>query len=501
MKLKFNPIVDNQLAYFPKKYANQAILLYFVALGACTILYMKAALPFAIMAMGIVSILLFFNGSNALGRKWARLSEKNFIKNVLKYAILIRLVYAVFIVWYNNAHYDIYWESNPGDIGFYFPTGLQLAKLHGLNVFAGIQTLLDWKVQISDTGYIIYIQLVSALLNLSPEQVAEESHFGHEYVLIFLALKAVMGAYTCIFTYRIAQRHFGENVARMTAIFCMLQWNMIWWCGSMMKETEMVFIAMLFVNQMDKVIYGLNLKPWYIAATVAIGLFIFTFRSALFMTSIAATGLALVLTRAHTLSTGKKVLAGIMIAAAMAFAVGDTIMEEVQEVVNTAQNSNYQKTNMEWRSNRGDGGNKFAKYASAAVFAPLIFTIPFPNMVYTTQDQEMLMMVNGGNFEKNVLSFFIIFAMFQLLLSGQWRQHVFPIAYYVGYLAALVLSVFAQSGRFHMPIMPMAMMFGAYGLTLVSCKKHKQWFNYALMVEVVFCIAWSWFKLKGRGVI
>ena len=114
MKLKFNPIVDNQLAYFPKKYANQAILLYFVALGACTILYMKAALPFAIMAMGIVSILLFFNGSNALGRKWARLSEKAFVKKVLVYAFIIRLVYAVFIVLYNNAHYGIYWESNGG---------------------------------------------------------------------------------------------------------------------------------------------------------------------------------------------------------------------------------------------------------------------------------------------------------------------------------------------------------------------------------------------------
>lgn len=501
MKLNFNPIVDNQLAYFPKKYANQAILLYFVALGACTILYMKAALPFAIMAMGIVSILLFFNGSNALGRKWARLSEKAFVKKVLVYAFIIRLVYAVFIVLYNNAHYGIYWESNVGDIGFYFPTGLQLAKMHGVNLWAGFQTLLDWNVQISDTGYIIYIQLVSAILGLNPEAVADHDRLGHEYVLIFLALKAVMGAYTCIFTYRIAQRHFGEKVARMTAIFCMLQWNMIWWCGSMMKETEMVFIAMLFVNQMDKVIYGLNLKPWYIAATVLIGLSLFTFRSALFMTSIAATGLALVLTHTHTLSTGKKVLAGIMIAAAMAFAMGDTIMEEVQEVVNTAQNSNYQKTNMEWRSNRSGGGNKFAKYAGAAVFAPLIFTIPFPNMVYTTQDQEMLMMVNGGNFEKNVLSFFIVFAMFQLLLSGQWRQHVFPIAYYVGYLAALVLSVFAQSGRFHMPIMPMAMMFGAYGLTLVTSKKHKQWFTYALIVEVGFCIFWSWFKLAGRGLI
>jgi hypothetical protein len=32
---------------------------------------------------------------------------------------------------------------------------------------------------------------------------------------------------------------------------------------------------------------------------------------------------------------------------------------------------------MEWRSTRV-GGNSFAKYATAGVFAPLIFTIPFP---------------------------------------------------------------------------------------------------------------------------
>lgn len=84
MKLNFNPIADNRLAYFPKNYANQAILFYFVALAACTILFMKVAIP---IAMGIVSMLLFFNGSNALGKRWSCISEKSFIKNVVMYYV------------------------------------------------------------------------------------------------------------------------------------------------------------------------------------------------------------------------------------------------------------------------------------------------------------------------------------------------------------------------------------------------------------------------------
>lgn len=501
MKIHFNPIADNKLAYFPRKYANQAIGFYIVSLVTCSMLYYEHAMPIYILIIGIISSILFFYGSFNIGKQWSRLSEKRFIKNVFWYAFAIRLISTIVMVVCNLSNYNHYWESNPGDIAFYVPEAMGAATRNGLNIFATINEWISYKIQVSDMGYMVYLSVLYTILQVPAEAMTTAySDYGPTYAWLPLLIKAAIGAYTCILMYRIAQRHFGEHVARMTAIFCMLQWNMIWWCGSMMKETEMIFVATLFVERMDRTISGLNIKPWFIAGTVAIGLAIFTFRSALFMTAIAATVLALALTRAHTLSTGKKVLAGIMVAVALTFAMGDTIMEEVREVVDTAQNSDYQKTNMEWRGTRSEG-NQFAKYAGAAVFAPLIFTIPFPNMVYTNQDQEMLMIVNGGNFEKNILSFFIVFAMFQLLFSGQWRQHVFPIAYYVGYLAALVLSVFAQSGRFHMPILPFAMMFGAYGLTLVTSRKHKQWFSYALMAEVVICIAWSWFKLKGRGMI
>lgn len=500
MNIRFNPQIDNTIAYFPKRYVGVAIGFYLLALFVCFILFSSHALPFYIVLMGIVSIVLFFNGSFTLGKSWTRLREKSFIKKVFWMAFWIRLVHIVIIYFLNQWQYGTFYESSIGDIMWYVPTALQAVRTTEGNLWEIILNYKEWSNGIPDAGYQTYLCLTYILQGAGMTTGTNYEVDAVSYIWLPLLMKAVFGAWTCVLMYRIAQRHFGENVARMTAIFCMLQWNMIWWCGSMMKETEMVWLSCLFAERMDRVLMGYNIKPWFIAVTVFIGLLIFTFRSALFMTAFAATILAIVMQQNKKLSIGKKVLAGIMIAIAMGLAVGDNIKDEITTIVDRAQ-SDHQRTNMEWRASSRVNANRFAKYAGTAVFAPLIFTIPFPNMVYTYQNQEMLMQVNGGNFEKNVLSFFVIFAMFQLLWSGAWRQHVFPIAYLIGYLAALALSEFAQSGRFHMPAMPFLMLFAAYGLTMVTSRKHKQWFTYALIAEVGFCVFWSWFKLKGQGMI
>jgi len=510
MALKFNPIRDNTLAWLPKTYAMQGVMYYIISLVVCSVLFAAHAMPLYLWLFGIISIIMFFIGSYNLGKKWSRLTEKKFVQNIFTWGFVIRVLYVIFIYYLNFQLYDKHMEVVSSDAEFYKPCAFETAQLILTGRSDGSQmpaTMNDfhitdiWRYWTQDMGldptecgYQLYLSLVYLFTGCISD------------FIIPLILKALWGTLTCMSIYRIAQRHFGENVARMTAIFCMLQMNMIWWCGSMMKETEMVFLGTLFVERMDNTIAGLNIRPTYIVVTILILFYLFTFRAALFMVATAATMLGLVMTRSHKLSMGKKVLAGIMIAAVMLLAMGDTVMSGVQSIVDTAQDKDYQKTNMEWRTTRKDSqgnvtGNQFAKYAGAAVFAPLIFTIPFPNLVYTFQDQEMQMQVSGGNFEKNILSFFIIFAMIQLLVSGQWRHHVFPMAYYLGYLIALVLSVFAQSGRFHMPILPFAMMFGAYGLTLVTSHKHKTWFMYALVAEVAICVFWSWFKLKGRGMI
>ncbi len=494
---------NNQLTYFPKYFSNKAIACYCITMIAIGLAFFSKALPLHLWLFGFGAVVLFFIGSNSLTKHWSSLRNETFEKKVFWTAFAIRLAYVLFIYYFNNGRYGHYYESNIGDIGFYVPTAWQAANLvTGGLPFADnslpqtyVDTSLweipkmwmDWGIGFSDIGYMFYLTMVYILTG------------GMSDVIIPLIIKSAVSAYTCVLLYRISKNHFGDSVGKMTAVFCILQFNIIWWCGSMMKETEMIFISSLFIYRMDRVLTGQKIAPWYIASTILIGLLIFTFRSALGMVAFAATVAALAFATKRQLSTGKKILAGILIVCGMAIAMGDTIKEEINEVVEVAQDSDYQQTNMNWRTGRAHG-NEFAKYAGAAVFAPLIFTIPFPSMTYTWLDQEMLMQVNGGNFEKNVLSFFVILAMFSFLKRRNWREHLLPIAYTLGYLVALVMSVFAQSGRFHMPIMPFEMMFAAYGVSLMS-NKNKHWFNYALVFEFVVCIGWQWFKLKGQGLI
>jgi cytochrome bd-type quinol oxidase subunit 2 len=143
------------------------------------------------------------------------------------------------------------------------------------------------------------------------------------------------------------------------------------------------------------------------------------------------------------------------------------------------------------------GGNTMAKYATASVFAPLIFTIPFSSMV-ETPGQENQMMMNGANFTKNIISGLTILALFLLLKRGDWRKHVLPIATMCGYLVVLVFSNFAHSERFHFPVLALELMFAAYAVTQLS-NKHKRWYVIWLVVICVANVAWAWVKLRGRG--
>ena len=117
-------------------------------------------------------------------------------------------------------------------------------------------------------------------------------------------------------------------------------------------------------------------------------------------------------------------------------------------------------------------------------------------------DQIQQMEFSGAYYIKNIFSFFVILVMMLLLASGQWRKHVFILAYTVGYLVVLVLSNFAQGGRFHAPVWPMMMLFAAYGIQIARNNvRLRRGYTLALILEVFVCLAWNWFKLKGRGMI
>ena len=475
------------MIYFPKYFSRQAIIWYFVSLVAVSLVFFTNLMPAYLYLFGAVSVVAFFAGSSELTRRWAPLRSKTFEKKLFAGAFSIRLFYVIFIYLLNYSLYGTFHESEGADIGWYMESGQYIADMirHGKWNFISLYS--SWGIRYDDMGYNIYLAFVYLICGSWSD------------VIVPLILKAFWGSLTCLYMYRIATRHFGEGVGRMTGVFCMLQFNLIWWCGSMMKETEMVFILVAAMNAFDKGMLGkkLNIKTLVLALLLVVP--VFYFRSVLGIALIASIVLVILLSGNKQVSSTKKILAGLVFAVVAFVLVRGSVFPHPESIIQENMEREEQDVNMEWRAER-EGGNTLAVHASTAVFAPLIFILPFPSMTYTQQDQEMLMQVNGGNYVKNVMAFFCMLAVILMLFNGKWREHIIPLTVLLVYLLSLAVSEFAQSGRFHLPAIPLEMMFAAYGITLMTPKR-KSWFVAFLVLEFLFCIGWNWFKLAGRGLV
>ena len=464
------------LTYFPRYFSLRAIICYLATLALVSAIFMSYVMPFQFMLFGIVPVIVFFNYSNKLTLSWQRIKPATFTKKLFTTAVIIRVVYVIFIYFYYIEMTGLPHMYYPGDELLYEFVG-SLLKEENPSRFRDL--LKVYGISFSDSGYCWWLGFENVILGTHP--------------LSYRTVKCLLDAYTCVLIYKLAKRNFGEAAGRMAGVFCMLLPNMWYYCGLTLKETEMTFLAILFTERADFALRSKKITISGLALPGLIVLVMFTFRTALGAVLVAALAGALVFTSGRQLELWKKVLLSALFAVWMFMTVGVEIIEETQELWKGRTEN--QSTGYEWRAET----NSFATYASAAVFAPLIFTIPFSSMV-ATPGQENQMMMNGANFIKNIMSGLTILAMFLLLMRGDWRKHVLPIAVMMGYLVVLVFSNFAHSERFHLPVLPLEYMFAAFGVTQLT-NKHKRWYVIWLMGICVANIAWAWIKLAGRGMV
>ncbi|MCE1154969.1 MAG: hypothetical protein LWW91_02400, partial [Bacteroidales bacterium] len=179
---------------------------------------------------------------------------------------------------------------------------------------------------------------------------------------------------------------------------------------------------------------------------------------------------------------------------AIAYFAGGRISNEIEEVWESRKIN--QQESYEWRSSREDG-NRLARNISSAYLAPAIFIIPFPTMVHV-ESQQNQMLLHGGYYVKNVMAFFVFVALLMLFTTKKIREHLLLLSFTFGYLLVIAFSSFAHSERFHLPVLPLLLILAAYGVENVS-PKLKVFFVPYLVVLLVLFVAWSWFKLAGRG--
>lgn len=470
------------LNYFPKWISSKSMLLFFFVLILTNIVWSQYALSISYILVSSISVFLFFYGTNFLTKKWANFSLPYFTKRLFQVSLLFRLIWCIFIYFFNIDYYGTPVGSSEDTAWYMDMAYLFVKSISNLDIYF----FTSWADGVDDIGYPIFLGLQYLIT------------FNVSDVVIPFIFKSILGAYSCVLIYKVARRHFGENVARIAGIMCMSYPHMIYWCGSMMKEAEMVFLCCWFVEQIDAVFMSKQLNWKSLLKGTLLALSLYLFRSALGIVALGVIFIALLLSDSRFISGTRKIVISLCVSIMLLLTIGGQIKTQFDSMYDKVT-SDAQAENMEWRSTR-KGGNEFAKYAGAAVFAPLIVTIPFPTMVEANPDQIYQMQMAGGNFIKNITSFFVIFVIFSLVINKEWRKHAFILLFMLGYLAVLVVSGYAQSGRFHIPIMPLEMLFAAYGITILP-KNKRHWFNYALIFEFVVCIAWNWFKLKGRGMI
>ena len=468
---------------------KNSIGFFFISLVACWLMWGNVP-NYDLVFTAIISIVLFFFVGRSMSNKFSLLREKIFLRSVFTVGFVVRILWILYMFFVFNPRYYGTRFGSTADVEWYMGFGKDLAEWISRNSTHTLAEIIDINMSaIDDVAYPMILGVEYLLTG------------GISDVLIPYIVKSILGVCCAIYAYRITKRHFGEGAARIAAIFVCLNPNIIYWCGTMMKEAEMVFFCCLAVDKFDEALSSnsqLTIKS--LIPGILCGFVLLFMRTTLGLALFLGVLIHVLMASKKIISVGKKMFIGVLVAVVLTITVGDQLINQSRGYIDKVR-SGGQEQNMEWRSTR-EGGNSFAKYASAGVFAPLIFTIPFPSFNQAHAGQLLQVQLSGGYFIKNILSFFVIIVLVQFLLTGEWRKHVFLIGYTCAYLVVLVFSGFAQSGRFHMPIWPMLMIFAAYGVQLAKTdKKMRKWFMYTLYIEVFICLAWNWFKLAGRGMI
>lgn len=479
--------------FIPKHVTSWAMLTYVAAICCCNILFASHMLHWQWWFFGAIEVLGFFYFANRLSKGWFDLKPIHFTQKIFWTALFLRAIWVVIsYVLYQHWTGTMFSIEAADELIYDELAHYAAGKMRegNWNIYSNIQEV-SGGTQFSDMGYPIYLTLVYWI-------------FGGS-IMVARLIKAILGAWTVVLMYKLASRNFGEQVGRMTAIMCMLMPNLIYYCSFQLKEVEMVFLCILFAERADFLLRKGKLAFVPTAMLMLIPAVMFTIRTALAAVMVMAFFCALLLSSERIVSWGRRAL---LLTLALVFAgvvltTSTSIGQDIQQMWQTRGSG--QRMNMEWRADRKDAAdglsNNLAKYAGATVFAPMIFTIPFPTM-NEVPGQENQKMIHGGNFVKNIVSGFTIAALFILLFSGDWRKYVLPLAILCGYLVVLVFSNFAHSERFHLPILPFSLMFAAYGISKMNeVWWIKKYYPYWCALMFVAAIAWNWFKLAGRGMI
>lgn len=464
------------LNYLPKYHSKTAIGLYILLIIATQIVFYGNALPVFPMILGFIQVVSFFYFTYYFSLKWKNRPAASLIKNILKYSLIIRLIYVFASYFFYLYMTGEPFEFSAADSKAYHET----ASLYSSMLQNGsLITYLKESGGISDLGYTVYLSLIYFITGDS--------------IIIARIIKAILSAYTVIFIYKIAYRNFGESAGRLAGIMAMLLPNFIYYSGMHLKETEMVFLTLAFAERADYVIKMSQISLKKILISLLLGFSLFFFRTVLAVAALFAFFTAITLSKSRYHNFQKRIIMLLVFFVFAALVTSSTIVNEVSRY--WGERSTNQENSMNARYS--GAGNQFLKYAKTSIFAPVILFAPFPTLL-NIPVQQNAMLINGVIFTRNVYAFFILLAFFYIYKEKSYRKYLFIITFLLTYLAILAASKFALAERFHLPALPFLVIFASYGITKLNKKNAKFYIPYLVFVFFIVLV-WNWIKFKSKG--
>lgn len=463
--------------FLPKQIVNRAIITYLVALVAISLFFFDYSMQFGYMILGVTFVAGFFFVTNFWSKEKGGLTEKEFLKSMFIIALVIRLIWVIASYFYYIKATGIPFEFDTADALGYHEEAKWLASEHWAKTWH--YYFSNNSAGISDIGYPLYLSILYRITG--------------PVIIIPRLLKALLSAFTCVLIYKLSSRSFGESIGKMAAIMMTLMPNFIIYCGYHLKETEMIFLEVAFMERLDylirskKVSFGAILLPSLLAGIL------FFFRTVLGLAAIFTFATTTLLSNVSSMKKGWKRTAIISWGVfCLAILSGGTVMTEI-EAIWEEKDENVTLKRMEQASR----GNQWAQYATGAVMAPMVFILPFSTMVDVDQ-QFAQQTKHGGNYIRNFMGIFVFLAVYEAFRRNKWRDFSLIGSFVVAYLGVVSLSGFSNSERFLLPGLPCLIMMWAYGVSVLR----KQTFKYlAPWCLVVFAMefAWAFFKLGNRG--
>ena len=463
--------------FFPKQIAHRAIFVYLIALACISAFYFNFAMSWGYIALGITCVIGFFLLSSNLSKSSQSVNESDYIKKLLLIAIVLRLIWVIASYFYYIRATGIPFEFSAADSIGYHDEATWLA---------GTSWSTVWNYYfgpgasgVSDVGYPLYLTALYKLIGPS--------------IIVPRIIKACLSTFTCFLLYRLASRTFGEQTGRMAGIMAALMPNLIIYCGYHLKETEMLFLEVAFLERFDYLIRTKRINVINIIIPTLLAGSLFFFRTVLGAAAVFAFSSTIILASAPSLKRGSR--RTILIAWGVLFVLalgGGTIATEVEGYWEERDDNVVDK-----RYGQTIRGNQWAKYATGTVMAPMVFVLPYATMV-NVDEQYSQQEKSGGNYIRNFMGLFAFLAIYEAIRRKEWRNFITIGAFVIAYLGVISLSGYSNSERFLLPGLPGLILMWSYGIASLREKTYRMitpWCFIVLLME----IAWAFFKLGSRG--